>query len=214
MTRRALARVTGELEHTLYKWHAARARNGHPEGVTLDGQLYFDEQEWRDWRAAHGADRRVIDGRVMVTPAELARISGEPEATLTRWYVGRAANGHPEGLRLDKRRYVDEQEWMAWYRGHKKTLKAGLTPVDRSGDPDELLNTTQAAKLLGYTNPSTITNYVRRDQFIQPDRVETTPSGAERRFWARRTLWTFADQRTWSRAPRRRMQPENAGHDG
>lgn len=204
LTRAELARVTGEREHTLYKWWAARDRNGHPDAVQVGGRSFYDEQAWRAWRAGHNADRRIIAGRTMVAPAELARVTGQPLANLTHWYTTRAENGHPEAVHLDGRRYVDEQEWRAWYAHHQDRLRTGLTEVDRSGDPDELLTAAQVCRVLGYTNPGTLTSYIGRGQFIDPDTVETLPSGRLRRRWARRRVWEFAERRSWSRIPGRR----------
>lgn len=199
VTRNELARISGEREHTLYKWWAARARNGHPDGITLDGRLYVDEQQWRDWRAGHSADRRVLEGRVVVSRTELARVTGTPISTLAQWYGERARNGHPEGIKIGSRLYVDEQQWHTWHGEHTAALKAGLSEIDRGGDPDELLTITQAARLLGYADTSTLTSYRGRGQFVEPDHTEELPSGRPRRYWKRRTLWAFADQRTWSR---------------
>lgn len=199
LSRSELAARTGEREHTLYKWWRNRHRNGHPEGVEVDGQWHVDESEWRRWRTAYGADRREIDGRILATVTELARLSGEPEATLNRWYAGRRVNGHPPGIRRDGRRYVDLEQWQDWYRGHKDQLKSGLTPVDRTGDPDELLNSAQVAHVLGLANAATVNSYVGRGQFIEPDEVEETPAGRKRRFWRRRRVWEYADNRSWSR---------------
>lgn len=199
LSRSELAARTGEREHTLYKWWRNRHRNGHPEGVEVDGQWHVNESEWRRWRTAYGADRREIDGRILATVTELARLSGEPEATLNRWYAGRRANGHPSGIRRDGRRYVDLERWQDWYRGHKDQLKSGLTPVDRTGDPDELLNSAQVAHVLGLASAATVNSYVGRGQFIEPDEVEETPAGRKRRFWRRRRVWDYADNRSWSR---------------
>lgn len=198
-SRSELAARTGEREHTLYKWWRDRQRNGHPEGLEIDGQWHVDEIEWRRWRAAYGADRREVDGRTLATVTELARLSGEPEATLNRWYAGRQVNGHPPGIRRDGRRYVDLERWQAWHREHKKQLKGGLTPVDRTGDPDELLSSAQVAHVLGLAGSATVNSYVGRGQFIEPDQVEETPAGRKRRFWRRRRIWEYAENRSWSR---------------
>lgn len=201
VTRTELARISGEHERTLAKWYAARGRNGHPEGILLEGRVYLDEQLWRSWRDGHAADRRVINGRVMVSRVELARVTGQPTSTLARWYAERASNGHPEGERLDKRLYVDEKEWQRWHRDHQAALKTGLTEIDRSGDPDELLNATETARLLGYSSAATVTSYVNRGQFIEPDQIEEISSRHTRRWWRRRRIWEWADGRTWARTP-------------
>ena len=203
VTRPWLARVTGEREHTLYKWWVDRANNGHPDGTEIDGVLFFDLEQWRAWRAEHSADRRVVAGRVLLSRAELARRTGEPAKNLQLWWDRRDDNDHPDGVRYGRKLYHDEEQWFTWYRAHREQLKAGLTPVDRSGDPDELVGQSEAARILGYTSSSTIPKYRARGQFVEPDEVGTN-GGQEMPLWRRRTLWTFADNRTWSRAPRRR----------
>lgn len=200
LTRPALAQVTGEHRSTLHRWWTDRARNGHPDGEEIGEQLYFDLARWRAWRTEHGADRRTVAGRALVTRRELNRISGVPVKTLTRWYTHRADNGHPEGVLLDRRLYVDEQDWVRWHGAHRDAQRADLTEVERSGDPDELLTAAEAARLLGYRNDATVRAYVQRGQFIAPDAEEPLPSGRVRLLWTRRRLWEFAARRSWSRS--------------
>lgn len=203
LSRAELARVSGERAHTIYKWWVERDRNGHPDVVTVDvaGQQlpYFDVAVWRAWRAAHGADRRLIGGRPHVTPAALAADTGEPLANLNHWYLHRDRNGHPPATILDRRRYVDLEHWRHWYDRHLAERRAGLTAIDRSGDPDELITAAEAARILhiGY---STLTSYISHGQFIEPDTDQTLPSGrGHRRRWRRRRVWAFAEARSWSR---------------
>lgn len=205
LTRAELARVSGERAHTIYKWWADRARTGHPDVVLveIDGrpQRYFDLQRWRDWRAEHGAELRRIDGRMHATAAALARETGQPLANINHWYLHRATNGHPAAVILDRRRYVDLQQWRAWYAHHLAGRRAGLTPVDRRGDPDELITAAEASRILGHTHPGTLTSYVAHGRFIEADTIEELPSGRLRRRWQRRRVWEFADARSWSRQP-------------
>lgn len=209
LSRAELARVSGERLPTLYKWEAARARNGYPDPVTVEvagrSHPYFDLATWKRWRGEHAAQQRVINGRVHATLAALAAEAGEPLDSLKRWHLHRASTGHPEAVLLDGRRYVDVEHWRAWHTGHLAARRSGLTPVDRRGDPDELVGTGEAARILGYTDPVTVRRYVARDQFIAPDTVETLPSGRLRRYWTRRRVWEFADARSWSRTPGRRQ---------
>lgn len=209
LSRTELARVSGERVHTLYKWEAARARNGYPEPVPVEvagrSRPYFDPAAWRRWREGHSAEERVIDGRLHLTPAGLAARSGEPLASVHRWYLGRTGNGHPPGVLLDGRRYVDLEHWQAWHAAHLAARRSGLTPVDRRGDPDELVGAAEVSRILGHAHPGTLRAYIAQDQFITPDTVETLPSGRLRRRWTRRRVWEFADARSWSRTPRRRQ---------
>jgi len=209
LSRAELARVSGERLGTLYRWETGRARNGYPDAVVVEvegrAQPYFELATWQKWRHAHRAERRLIGGRPHATLAALAEQAGEPLASLQRWHLRRASTGHPEAVVLDGRRYVDVEHWQTWHARHLAARRSGLTPVDRSGDPDELVGTGEAARILGYTDPVTVRRYVARGQFITPDTVETLPSGRRRRRWTRRRIWEFADARSWSRTPGRRQ---------
>lgn len=201
VTRPWLAHSTGEREHTLYKWWAARTDNGHPEGTTVDGVVYFDLKEWQKWRAAHSGARREIDGRVWLSRAELARRTGEPVANLQLWWNRRSDNEHPAGRRIGRILYHEEKSWMAWYAEHEKRRRRHLTPVDRRGDPDELVGQAEAARVLGYASSSTIPKYRERGQFAPPDREVPAAGGRVVPQWRRQTLWDYAARRRWSRAP-------------
>jgi hypothetical protein len=209
LSRAELARVTGERLHTLYKWEAARARNGYPDPVPVEvagrSRPYFELATWRAWRQAHRADRRLIGGRPHATLAALAEQAGEPLDSLKRWHLRRASTGHPDAVVLDGRRYVDVEHWQAWHARHLAARRSGLTPVDRRGDPDELVGAGEVSRILGHAHPGTLRAYISQDQFITPDTVETLPSGRRRRRWTRRRVWEFADARSWSRTPGRRQ---------
>lgn len=211
VTRPELARITGEREHTLYKWFADRENNHHPEGTEIDGLHYVDLAQWQTWHAEHSGDRRVVDGRVLLSRAELARRSKTPERHLARWWAERAENGHPAGVRFGRKLYHDQELWLAWYDTLQAHRRAGLTVIDRSGDSDELVGLTEAARVLGYTSTSTIPKYRERNQFVEPDHTETSPSGREVPRWRRRTLWDFADARTGRRPRRRHTVADESG---
>lgn len=70
--------------------------------------------------------------------------------------------------------------------------RAALTPVDRTGDPDDVLNSTQAAQVLGYRSADSLQPAVLR----LADEIEELPSGRKRRRWRRATVWAYADNRT------------------
>ncbi|MGI9000587.1 MAG: hypothetical protein ACR2GH_02860 [Pseudonocardia sp.] len=48
-------------------------------------------------------------------------------------------------------------------------------PVDRTGNPDDLLDRTDAAKLLGYSDPNVIDSYRSRDAGYFPDPRRNRP---------------------------------------
>jgi len=210
LSRAELARVSGKRAHTLYKWEAARARNGYPAPVLVEVEHgrthpYFDQDASTRWIAEHGAERRVIGGRPHATLAALAVEAGEPLDSLKRWYLHRGDNAHPDAVLLEGRRYVDVEHWQTWHTRHLTARRSGLTRVDRGGDPDELVGAAEASRILGHAHPGTLRAYIAHERFITPDTVETLPSGRLRRRWTRRRVWEFADARSWSRTPGRRQ---------
>lgn len=145
-------------------------------------------------------ERRAHEGRVLVTRAELVEQLGMAEPTLARLYTHRASTGHPEAVHREGRRLLfDQAQTRAWAAARVQAKRSALTRVDRGGDPDELVDVDEAARVLGYANRRTIDSYLARRSrgyFPAPD----DPTG---RRWRRRTLWAFAD---------RRSRPGRAGH--
>ncbi len=60
------------------------------------------------------------------------------------------------------------------------------------------MNTTEAARVLGFAGRSTIESYLARDgdYFPAADDTEPLSGGRVRRRWKRRTLWEFAAARS------------------
>ncbi|MGE3449373.1 MAG: hypothetical protein AB7H92_17540 [Microbacteriaceae bacterium] len=146
-------------------------------------------------------EERIMGGRRMVNRALLAAATGLAEQTLANLYSARDSNGHPEGTKVGRGLFFDKETWDAWYERWEATKRASMTTADRSGDPDELVDIRAAARILGYSNPSTIRGYITRDEaagttyFPPADEVRELPSGFVRRRWKRRTIWAFADSR-------------------
>jgi hypothetical protein len=144
------------------------------------------------------SQEQIIDGRLHIGRAEIGRRTGLSVQAQKNLYHLRAENGHPEGVRIGRSLYFDEERIMAFYRGRLEGFRSALTEVDRSGDPDELLGIAEATRLLGFTSTSTIRGYLSRNEgyFPDPDEADDLPAGGVRRWWKRRTLWRFADQRS------------------
>lgn len=220
VNRAALAETTGEHPDTLAKWWRARERNGHPAVQELDGEQVVDLVDWRAWHAEYTGDRRMIDGVEWLSRAELARRSGESIDNMDMLWKSRATNGHPPGRRVGRKLFHPGDQWTTWHARRRARIREGLTTVDRSGDPDELLGLGDAARLLGYTSPSTILKYIERGQWPPPDQVDLGPRGNQLRKYRRQTLWTIADHRSrsWPGASRRdpsdRSATDRAGSAG
>jgi hypothetical protein len=114
----------------------------------------------------------VVAGRALISRAEVARRLNMREQTLADLYAARETSGHPEAVHREGRRLYwaePEAEAMAWAHERKAAKKATLTPVDRSGEPDELVDAEEAARILGYASPRTITSYLARNVGYFPD---------------------------------------------
>ena len=82
----------------------------------------------------------------MISRADMAT-RGVPPSTASTWYRDRASTGHSEKAgRIDRTDYWYEDEWTAWHQAHQRGKIESLTRVDRSGDPDDLVDATEAAR--------------------------------------------------------------------
>jgi predicted DNA-binding transcriptional regulator AlpA len=197
-----LVRRLGIGQSTAEAWYRDRDRNGHPAPVLAVGRrLFFDEAELLAWarQHAHPADRITREGRTLVARAEVGRLTGLSQPALHALYAQRATSGHPEpAYRAGRRLYFDEAEVLAWDQARRVGKQAGLTEVDRRGDPEELVDRHEAARLLGYSSPKVIDSYRARNLGYFPDPDAIAPLR-----WRRASLWAFAD---------RRSRPGRAGH--
>lgn len=203
INRAEVCRTFGVSESAAERWWRARERNGHPPVAHQEGRrMWWDEEAMRGFVTSHDSepDEVTVGGRVLLGRAALARRLEVREQTLTDLYHRRAENGHPEAVhRQGRRLYWDPAAVDAWDGERQRAQRATLTAVDRSGDPDELVDMSEAARVLGYRGPQTISAYRSRNgaYFPAPD----DPAGLR---WRRSALWSFAD---------RRSRPGRAGHD-
>lgn len=124
------------------------------------------------------------------TRAALAKRLGVSLSTLYRWQSTSEDHQFPSPN--------DDGTWelqpvLEWHARHLAAKKAAFTPVDRSGDPEELVDAAAAARILGYRSASTIRAYRaprHGDYFPEPDE-----HGASGPRWRRATIWSFADRR-------------------
>ncbi|MFD9791331.1 hypothetical protein ACFWXK_10305 [Streptomyces sp. NPDC059070] len=175
------------------KYYTQRADTGFPEAVAAQGRK-------RLWE--HGA---VADWFALVGTAEIAATYGVSTETVTHWYTHQDATGFPEpvGIRgRGKARLWRPEEVASWFAGQDETR---LQHVGKTmgGDPDELLNATQVAKVLDYKNANQITAYLRDrpGYFPEPDVIEELGSAErpwKRRQWKRSTITAWAASRPGS----------------
>jgi hypothetical protein len=121
---------------------------------------------------------------------------GVPRTTVDGWYRDRARTGHPEKAgRIGRTDYWYEDDWLAWHEGHLRGKIDSLTQVDRDGDPDDLVDAAEAARMLRYANYRVIHANRHLGYFPEPDGYGTTSKGRTAPLWKRSTVWAVADNR-------------------
>ena len=121
---------------------------------------------------------------------------GVPPSTADAWYRNRSTTGHPEKAgRIGRTDYWYEDEWASWYQSHLQGRIGSLTRVDRRGDPDDLVDAAEAARVMGYANRRVVTANRRLGYFPEPDAFGPAPRGRPSPLWKRSTVWAFADGR-------------------
>ena len=137
---------------------------------------------------------RIRQRRRQLDRAGIAEHLGTSVASVNRWHLQRATSGFPTKADTDH----DGRDWWwqddidAFLLAHLADRAAQYTPLDRHGDPGDLLNGPQAAKVLGYRDHRSLPVYLLE----HADQIDAYPSGLKRRYWYRRTLWNWADKRT------------------
>ena len=135
---------------------------------------------------------RDIDGRAALDRAGVAARIGVAYSTVNHWYAHRDHFGFPDGVTSQGVQWFFVDEIDVFHVAHQARKKAELTKVDRSGDPNELVTSGGAAKILGYASYRNLP-----DELLErADDMALTPTGRIRRRWYRRTVWALADTRT------------------
>jgi hypothetical protein len=136
-----------------------------------------------------------IDGRPVISRADMAA-RGVPASTASIWYRDRAKTGHPEKAgQVDRTSYWFEDEWNAWYEVYQHRKHDSLTQVDQDGNPDDLVDAAEAARILRYSSRDVIHANRRLGYFPEPDDYRPASQGRSTPLWKRSTVWTFADSR-------------------
>jgi hypothetical protein len=131
----------------------------------------------------------------VISRADMAA-RGVPRTTVDGWYRDRARTGHPEKAgRIGRTDYWYDDEWTSWHEGHLRGKIDSLTRVDREGDPDDLVDAAEAARMLRYSSRDVIHANRRLGYFPEPDAYGTTSKGRPAPLWKRSTVWAAADSR-------------------
>jgi len=121
---------------------------------------------------------------------------GVPVSTVNGWYADRSRTGHPaKAGRIGRTDYWYEDEWTAWLEGYRRRKTESLTRVDRAGDPDDLVDAAEAARMLGYSSRYVIHANRRLGYFPGPDGHGPARRGRPSPLWKRSTVWAAADSR-------------------
>ena len=137
----------------------------------------------------------AINGRPVISRVDMAA-RGVPPGTVDGWYRNRARTGHPEKAgRIGRTDYWFDDEWTAWHQAHQRGKVESLTRVDREGDPDDLVNAAEAARMLRYSNRYVIHANRRLGYFPVPDAYGPAARGRPAPLWKRSTVWAAADSR-------------------
>jgi hypothetical protein len=137
----------------------------------------------------------AINGRPAISRADMAA-RGVPRTTVDGWYRDRARTGYPEKAgRIGRTDYWYEDEWTAWHEAHLRGKVEALTRVDRRGDPDDLVDAAEAARMLRYASRYVIHANRRLGYFPEPDAYGAAARGRRAPLWKRSTVWATADHR-------------------
>lgn len=134
----------------------------------------------------------------LVGPSEIGEEFGVSTGTVTLWYNNRETTGFPDTARQQgPGTSVGARRGQRLVRGKGEAPPAGSRMQRSPHDPDELLNATQVAKMLGYKNANQITNYLRNNPgyFPEPDVVEEL--GTSERPWIRKK-WRRSTVAGWA----------------
>jgi hypothetical protein len=104
----------------------------------------------------------TFNSRPVISRGDMAIAFGASRQSLYLWYRDRAVTGHPEPAgTIGGTTYWYEDEWTAWYESRQLGKRERLTRVDRGGDPDDLVDADEAARIMGYSGRAVIHGNVR-----------------------------------------------------
>jgi len=140
---------------------------------------------------------KKIRGREVLDHAGIVQRTGVSGRTVDEWIAGSPDNGFPS--RIPGTRYFPAKAVDTWWAKHQAHRRSGLTTVDRSGDPNELVIKAEVARILGYQDSRSLDNSSVLARLLERNNArdnETMSSGRTRLRWPRRVVWEVADERT------------------
>ncbi|MGW3426066.1 hypothetical protein [Streptomyces phaeochromogenes] len=191
LTRRELAsKYSLSITH-LEKLYRDREANGHPSAVDTTGrELVWDATEWHRWY------KGLTDVKKLECREDLQERTGLARSTLELLWREREANGHPEPAKtVGNTMYWNPKIWDTWYESYKANQE-WRTDVDLSGNADDWISLSEAARVL-HMDPTSISKYPVRPPKHWPDPVEekTTEKGFVKRKYRRGDIWKYGELR-------------------
>ncbi|OLT34381.1 hypothetical protein BJF79_07385 [Actinomadura sp. CNU-125] len=211
LNRTGIGERAGVALPTVDRWNARRAITGFPAPIPdeVTGQptrRWWWTDEIDEFLAARAKSRR----RRLTTVDR----SGDPDDLLIAVQAARVL-GYRSGNNLpdDFLACADEVELKGNSRPRRKWRRATIwawadrrgsrhgggprqgsrnrlsnRTIDTSGDPDELVGSAEATRVLGYSANTSLP----ADLYERADETEVKPSGRTWHRWSRRTLWAYA----------------------
>lgn len=136
--------------------------------------------------------QRSFGRRVALDRDGVAAQTDAARTTVNLWHRNRETTGFPAAIPGVEGEWFWRDEVDDFRAEHQAAKLAELTEIDRSGDPDELVGSGTAAKIMGYSSYRNLPDEFRD----RADDVEILSDGRVRRRWYRRTVWAIADART------------------
>lgn len=173
--------------------HPTRAANNHALPVaTATGRHRAADPGIGEVERMTAVAQCSIGGRIALDRAGVAAHTGAARSTVNHWHLHRDRFGFPNAFVHDGQEWFWRDDIEVFHAAHLTDKKAVLTKVDRSGSPTELVTSSGAAEILGYSSYRNLPH----ELIDNPDDTEALPSGRIRRYWYRRTVWAHADART------------------
>jgi hypothetical protein len=173
-----------------------------PDG-TVSRRTWRRRTLWRYADIAFATGTTTIDGRPALDRTGIVTHAGVDIHTVDVWIRDRQSdgpdrpgNGFPAAVE-DRWYYLDDID--AWCASRQTDRQDALTRVDRSGDPDELVTRTEAARILGYSHSWHLGNSPVYAALIERNNSEHNvplPGGGTRLRWPRHVVWDVGASRT------------------
>lgn len=212
LDRVGVAERAGAALPTVDRWNGGRPDNGFPAPLPAqttgeptrrwwwaeDVDAFLSAQQAAKQSRLTAVDRSG-DSDDLLTAAEIRRVLGYRSHKLPDALLAIADEVEEKPGKRPRRRWRRSTVWaFADQRGTRRgggpptgTRNAvGTRALDPTGDPDELVGSTEAARVLGYAANTSLPT----ELYELADETEAKPSGRTWHRWRRRTLWDFNDR--------------------